>query len=458
MKIIVCGLGQVGSGIVRYLASGDADIIGIDLDPENVKRVTDNYDVRGIVGNCAQPNVLENASAGDADILITVTQFDEVNILTCEIANTLFGTPMKIARVRDDSYRHARWSQLFESGDLAIDMVISPEYEVAKSLGRLIEIPGVFDMVPLHEEKLRLLGVICTENTPLIHTPLRQIGELFKDLNISIIAVFRDKTAFIPDSQAQLLPGDKVYFLVETKKLQRALYAFGFEDQQLKKLIIVGGGKIGLNLAQNLKQTKPSLPFMIVDRNREHAYKIVEQLQDKIVLHGDILEHGFFKELNVRGDETFLALTNSSETNILASLLAKHHGCRRTISLVTTQNFDPLMGGLGIDAIIHPHLVTISSILGKIRRGKIQAAHSLHEEFGEVFEAQVMESSKLIGIPMGDLNLPEGLIIASIIRGTLVEFPTKKFVLEPHDRLVLFSLKSKVKKAEKLLSVGLDYF
>ncbi|MDP1724944.1 MAG: Trk system potassium transporter TrkA [Alphaproteobacteria bacterium] len=458
MKIIVCGGGQVGYGIVRYLASGDADIVLIDTDATQIKRATDRLDVKGIVGNAALPNILEEAGAKDADILIAVTQFDEVNLIACQIGGTLFGIPTKIARIRDQNYRSPKWAELFEQHYLTVDKVISPEAEIANILLQLSQISGIFDYIPITEPKVKLLGVICTDDTPIIHTPLRQLGELFPYLNFNIIAIFRDKEAFIPKGKDQLLPDDKVYFLVETDKVQRALSAFGYEETHSKRLIISGGGKIGLSLAKQLKQDLPKLSFTMVEKKREIALQIVEELQDKIVLFGDILEPDFFKELNLDGDETFMALTNSNETNILASSLAKYHGCKRTISLVTSQNYDPIIRPLSIDAVVQPNLVTISSILKHVRRGKIQAVHSLREEFGEIIEAHLLETSRLIGPPFSEIQLPKGIMIACIIRENKVIFPNDRTILESNDYLIVIAEKAQIKKAEKLFTVGLDYF
>lgn len=458
MKIIVCGGGQVGYGIVRYLASGDADIVLIDTNPLHLKRSTDRLDVRGVLGNAALPNVLEEAGAKDADILIAVTQYDEVNLLSCQIGANLFGIPTKIARVRDQNYRSSKWKELFEEKYLCVDRIISPEDEVAKILLEIARTSGVFDYIPLSEPKLRLLGVMCTEYTPLINTPLRQIGELFPYLNLSIVGVFRGKDAFIPKGKDQLLEGDRVYFLVETDKVQRALSAFGYEENYSNRLILSGAGKIGLSLARLLKEKASHIAYLVSEKNRETAIQVAEALQDKIVLLGDILDPDFFKEFGIRGDETFIALTNSNETNILSASLAKHYGCRRSISLVSTQNYDPLIGPLNIDAIVQPNLVTISSILTHVRRGKIQAVHSLREEFGEIIEAHLLETSRLLGIPLGDIDLPRGIMIAAVIRGTLVIFPNDRTILELHDRVILVAEKHQIKKAEQLFTVGFGFF
>lgn len=458
MKIIVCGGGQVGYGIVRYLASGDADIVLIDTDANQIKRATDRLDVKGILGNAALPNVLEEAGAKDADILIAVTQFDEVNLIACQIGATLFGVPTKIARIRDQNYRSPKWADLFDQHHLCVDKIISPEAEIANILLQLSQISGIFDYIPITDPKVKLLGVLCTEDTPIIHTPLRQLGELFPYLNFNIVAVFRDKEGFIPRGKDQLQPDDKVYFLVETDKVQRALSAFGYEEKHSKRLIISGGGKVGLSLAKQLKQDLPKLSFTMIEKNREIALQIVEELQDKIVLFGNTLEPDFFKELNLSGDETFMALTNSNETNILSSSLAKYHGCKRTISLVTTQNYDPIIRSLSIDAVVQPNLVTISSILKHVRRGKIQAVHSLREEFGEIIEADLLETSRLIGPPFSEIELPKGIMIACIIRGKLVIFPNDRTILESKDHLIVIAEKAQIKKAEKMFTIGPDLF
>lgn len=458
MKIIICGAGQVGFGIARYLSNGDSDIVVIDKDPELIKRITEVLDVQGIAGLATQPNVLSQAGAHDADLILAVTRYDEVNMITCQVAHSIFNIPTKIARIRNQYYLDDSYENFFSRDHMPIDEIITPEVEVARTLMSFNDTPGVFDLVLLKEQRVKLVGVLCTEDCPLVRTPLRQLGELFPDLNIMVVAIFRDGHPILPNANEQMLPEDEVYFLVETSKLSRAMMAFGHEEPPSKRLIIAGGGMVGLTLGRLMAEANPQSNFTIIEKDRSVAHHIAETLQNRVILHADILESDIFKEVNIKGNETFLAVTNNSETNILASLLAKRQGVARAITLITSKNFETLIGPLGIDAVINPHIITISSILRHIRQGKITAVHTLRENYGEVIEASIGSSSMLIDVPLHEIRLPYGMMVISIIRGDEVIIPFGNIVIKNGDNVIFFAAQSVLKKAEQLLSVGLDYF
>jgi trk/ktr system potassium uptake protein len=458
MKIIICGAGQVGFGIARYLSSGDSDIVVIDKNPDLINRITDVLDVQGITGLATQPNILAQAGANDADLILAVTRYDEVNMITCQVAHSIFNIPTKIARIRNQNYLDSSYANFFSRNHMPIDEIITPEVEVARSLMSFIDTPGVFDLVSLKEHRVKLVGVICGEKCPLLHTPLRQIGELFNDLNIMVVAIFRQGQPILPNANEQMLPDDEVYFLVETVKLNRAMMAFGHEELPSKRLIIAGGGMVGRTLGRLLCDKNSSEKFTIIEKDRAIAHKIAEEMQNKIILNANILESDIFEEINIKGNESFLAVTNNSETNILASLLAKRHGVARTITLITSKNFETLIAPLGIDAVINPHTITISSILRHIRQGKINAVHTLRENYGEIIEASITSNSMLVDIPLNEIKLPYGMMVISIIRGEEVIIPFGNVVIKNGDNVIFFAAQSVLKKAEQLLSVGLDYF
>jgi trk system potassium uptake protein TrkA len=459
MKVIICGAGQVGFNIARYLAVEGNDVVVIDQRPELISKISDTLDVQAILGHASHPNVLEQAGAADADMLIAVTAADEVNMVACQIADALFNIPTKIARVRHQSYLQPMWAnRLFSPEHMPIDVIISPEIAVAQAIMRRLQVPGAIDVIPLANDQVRLIGARCTEDTPLVNTPLRQLTVLFPDLNIVIIGIVRQDRAIVPTAEDQMLPGDEVYFVVDVKHVDRAMAAFGHEEEEARRIVIFGGGSIGLFLAQEIEANSPGLTVRIIEYDRERAEYVAKTLDRAVVLHGDALDSELLDEANVGAAETVVAVTNDDETNILASLLAKRYGAKRVMTLVNKTTYTPLMGTLGVDVVISPRGITVSNILQHVRRGRIHAVHSLHEGFGELIEADALETSPLVGKPLKEVKLPSGILLGAVVRDGQVISPRGNTVVKANDRVVLFATAEAVKKVEKMFSVRLEYF
>ncbi|OAN43920.1 potassium transporter TrkA [Paramagnetospirillum marisnigri] len=458
MKVIVCGAGQVGFNIAHYLAGENNDVTVIDQRPDLIRKVSDTLDVQVVQGFASHPSVLEQAGAGDADMLIAVTAADEVNMIACQVAHSLFNVPTKIARVRSQSYLQPIWANLFSREHLPIDVVISPEIEVARAITRRLQVPGALDVIPLAGGKVSLIGVRCTEDCPLIHTPLRQLTVLFPDLAIVIIGIVRDGKALVPTGEDQMREGDEVYFVVDTSHVDRALGAFGREDKEARRIVIFGGGNIGLFLAQQLEEAHPGTSIKVIEANKERAEFIARTLNRTVVLNGDVLDPEILEEASVAAAEAVVTVTNDDETNILAGLLAKRYGCRRTLTLINKGTYNALVGPLGIDVVISPRAITVSNILQHVRRGRIHAVHSLHEGFGELIEADALETSNLVGKPLRDVKLPVGVLIGAIVHNGQVISPRGSTVIQAGDRVILFATAEAVKKVEKMFSVRLEYF
>lgn len=458
MKVIVCGAGQVGSNIARYLASEGNNVTVIDQSAELIQKISDTLEVQAMVGFASHPNVLEAAGAADADMIIAVTLADEVNMVACQVAHSLFNVPTKIARVRHQSYLQPIWADLFSREHLPIDVIISPEIEVARAVARRLQVPGAFDMIPLADGRVRVIGVVCGQNCPIINTPLRQLTGLFPDLNIEIIAIVRNDKPIIPSGDDQMLAGDEVYFVCDTNHVTRAMAAFGHEEPEARRVIILGGGNIGLCLAEEIEEKHPGVSARIVEVDRRRAQLVAQRLNRTMVLHGDGLDPDILEEANVRATETVVAVTNSDEGNILASLLAKRYGCQRAITLINKTTFQPLVHPLGIDAVVSPRSITVSSILQHVRRGRIKSVHSLREGFAEVIEAEALETSTLINMPLKDIRMPAGVIVGAIVRGADVIIPRPSTVIKPHDRVIILAEVGQVKKVEKMFAVRLEFF
>jgi trk system potassium uptake protein TrkA len=458
MKVIVCGAGQVGFSIARHLALENNDVIVIDQSPELIRRIGDTLDVQGIVGHASRPDVLEQAGAGDADMIIAVTLADEVNMVACQVAHSLFDVPSKIARVRHQSYRNPIWANLFAREHMPIDVIISPEIEVARAITRRLQVPGSFETIPLADDMVKLLGVRITETCPIVNTPLRQLTQLFPDLNIVVVGIMRDEKPIVPTGEDQMLAGDEVYFVVDSSQVLRAMAAFGHEEPEARRLLILGGGNVGLLLAQNIESGHERVNAKIIESNVERAETVAGQLNRTIVLQGDVLDPDILEEANVSATETVIAVTNDDETNILSSLLAKRYGSSRAITLINKTNYEPLVASLGIDVIVSPRNITVSTILQHIRRGRIHSVHTLREGFGELIEAEALETSSLVGPPLREVKLPQGVLLGAIVRNGTVICPRGSTVVEPKDRVVLFAATEAVRKVEQMFSVRLEYF
>jgi len=458
MKVIVCGAGQVGSNIARHLAAENNEVTIIDQSPELIQKISDTLDVKAMVGHASHPDVLERAGAADVDMIVAATFHDEVNMVACQVAHSLFNVPMKVARIRQQNYMSPHWANLFSRDHLPIDVIISPELEVARAVSRRLKAPGASEMIPLAEGRIRLIGVRVGEDCPIINTPLRQLTALFPDLNINVVGIVRGEHQFVPHGDDQMLPRDEVFFVADTDHAARAMAAFGHEELEAHRIIIVGGGHIGLCLAQAIEADLTGISARIVERDRARSEYIAQVLDRTMVLHGDALDPEILEEANVRSAETVISVTEDDETNILVSLLAKRYGCRRTIALINKSTYAPLINPLDIDVVVNPRAITVSQILQHVRRGRIRAVHSIGDGFGEVLEIEALETSGIVGKPIRDLGMPAGSIVGAILRGEKVIIPRGGGSIRAQDRVVVFSMESVVKKVEKLFAVRLEYF
>jgi len=458
MNIIICGAGQVGFNIARHLSLESNDVTVVDDSPEQVRRVNDNLDAQGLVGHASRPDVLEKAGAQDADMLIAVTNMDEINMVACQVAHSLFDVPLKIARVRHQSYLDPAWANLFSREHMPIDVIISPELEVARAVARRLRVPGAFEMIPLVDDKVRLVGVHCDTECPLLNTPLKQLAQLFPELNLVIVGLLRNERPLEPGGDDQMKIGDRVYFVVDSEQITRAMAAFGHEEPEAKRVLICGGGNIALLLAQQIEREHPWVNAKIIEAEAERAAVVASMLSRTVVLHGDVLDPEILEEANVAAVDTVVAVTDDDEANILASLLGKRYGGRRAITLLNKATYEPLITSLGIDVVVSPRNITVSTILQHVRRGRIHSVHTLREGFGELIEAEALETSSLVGTPLREINLPSGVMVGAVVRNGQVISPRGNTVVQANDRVVLFATSDAIRKVEKLFSVRLEYF
>ncbi|MCR9255977.1 MAG: Trk system potassium transporter TrkA [Alphaproteobacteria bacterium] len=458
MQVIVCGAGQVGSNIARYLATEGNDVTVIDQRADLIRKLSEQLDVRGLVGHASHPDVLEAAGAQDADLIVAVTYADEVNMVACQVAHSLFDVPTKIARVRAQAYLQTEWSSLFSRDHMPIDHIISPEIEVAKHIHLQLQVPGAFDMLQMADGLVRVVGVRCSDDCPITDTPLDQLETMFPELHLTVFAIIRNDKPIVPKSEDRLLAGDEVFFITETSQLARCMAAFGHQEREARRIVIAGGGNIGSSLAALITKHQPSVSVKILEYNAEKAREVAGMLDRVTVLNGDALDPEVLEEANVPEAETFVAVSNDDEVNLIASLLAKRNGCERAVALINNQNYGGLVTNLGIDAVVDPRAITVSTILQHVRRGRVRAVHSLREGLGEVIEAEALETAQIVGKPLKDIKLPTGILIGAVIRGQSVLTPRGETVIQDKDRVILFAASGMSKKVEKAFAVRLEYF
>lgn len=458
MRVIICGAGQVGYGIAEKLAAEKNDVSVIDTSAELIRAVRDTLDVRGYVGHGSHPEVLEAAGAQQADMLIAVTLHDEVNIVACEVAHALFNVPTRIARIRAQSYLQPHYMDLFSRQNVPIDVIISPELEVGEMVMRRIALPGATDVVSFADGKVAMLAIECMEDCPVINTPLSQLTELFPDLNATVTGVSRNGRLFVPHSVDQLAAGDLAYVVAAKDHVRRTLGLFGHEEQEATRIVIAGGGNIGLYVARTIEARKGRTRVKIIEAGRERAVAIADELRRTVVLHGSALDQKLLMEADIAEADLMIALTNDDQVNILSSVMAKRLGCKSNLVLLNNPTYHDFTGMLGIDAHVNPRSVTISRILQHVRRGRIRAVHSVQQGSAEIIEAEALETSPLVGPPLRELDLPEGMRFGAIFRDGTVLKPDGSMRIRPKDRVIIFALAATVKQVEQMFRVSLEFF
>ncbi|NOX72228.1 MAG: Trk system potassium transporter TrkA [Alphaproteobacteria bacterium] len=458
MKVIICGAGQVGWQIARHLSSEKNDVTVVDNNPELVRRATDSLDVAGITGFASYPDILERAGARDADMIIAATYSDEVNMVICQVAHSIFSVPKKVARLRAQSYLDAIYSDLYRRAHMPIDVVISPEREVAEAALQRLQAPATFDTELFLEGKAQLIGVILEDTCAVLDTPLRQLTELFSTLRAVVVAVRRKGVLFAPEPGDQLFAGDQVYIFTHTEDLGRTLEIFGKSAKKRERVIIIGGGNVGLAVAKSLEERTDRIRAKVIEKSRKVAEQAADVLERTIVLFGDGLDLDLLAEANIDKADAVLAVTDDDKTNLLAAARAKAAGCPMAIALVNDPTLTSLMGPLNIDAFINPRATTVSSILRHIRHGRVRIVYSIGDAEAEVIEAQVMASSPITNQRIRDIAFPEGVLVGAIKKGNEVIKPTAETKIEEGDVIVLFCMAQDVPEVERLLQVGIDFF
>ena len=461
MNIIICGAGRVGFTIAKLLSDQGHSITVIDQSSEDIQKINDILDVKAIVGKGTYPSILEKANASEADMIIAVTRNDEINMLICQIAYSIFNIQKKIARIRSQDYLNPKFTRVYNKENLPIDVIISPEIEIAKSLQRKLEAPGALDSVPFSENNIRLLEILVKKNCKLIGLKLNELTKKFPDLDANIVAIIRDDKTFIPKKNDKIECDDKVYVIINSSQMAETLNAFGHEEKISKKLLIIGGGNIGFNLAKNLEESKESVRVKIVEKNKERAEYLANNINNTIVINGDGLDEEALEEANLGEAETVLALTNDDEDNLMVSVLVekfakdqKDIDDKRTMALINKPNYSLLQSSLKIDDIIDPRMNTVSSILKHIHKGSIENAYTISNGEYEVIEAEIIETSELINKEIKNSDLPEEIRIGAILRDKKVIIPRSDFIFQKNDKVVFIAKNDTIPIVENIFRLS----
>jgi len=455
MYIIICGAGRVGFTIAKLLSEQNHSITVIDQSSDDIKKINDTLDVKGIVGKASFPSVLEKADAHSADMIIAVTKEDETNMLICQIAYSVFKIQKKIARIRSQDYLDPKFSTLYNKENLPIDVIISPEIEIAKSLQRKLEAPGALDNVIFAQNKIRLLEILITNLCSLIDIPLNELTKKFPKLEANILGVIRDEKFLILKKNDVMKKDDKAYVIINSDQMQLTLTAFGHEEKIAKNILIIGGGNIGFNLAKNIENSFDSVRLKIIEKNKERAEFIANELNDTIIINGNGLDEDVLSETNIEEIETVLALTNDDEDNLMVSVLVeKFSKDKRTMALINKPNYSLLQSSLKIDDLIDPRMNTVSSILKHVHKGTIETAYSILNGEYEVIEAEIIETSELINKELKNSNLPEEIRIGAILRGKNIIIPRSNFVFLKEDIVVFLAKRDQLQLVENMFRIS----
>lgn len=458
MKIIICGAGQVGGQIALRLSEEGHSVTVIDVDPDLVRKVTDRLDVSGVVGHAAHPEVQERAGAQDADMLIAATQVDEVNMIACQVAHSEFNVPQKIARIRAKSFLETRWSDLFRRDHMPIDVIISPETEVARVAVSRLRKPSAFDLSTFLDGAVSIVAISLPADCAVLNTPLRQLTELFSTLSAQVLAVRRDGKLHTADPDDQLAAGDRVHVLSTAADLDRTISIFVGERKPVRNVVLIGAGNVGLEVAQMLEATAPEIRVRMIERDRRRAEHAADRLNTAVVLHGDGLAPDILDEARVGQAEAVITLTDDDRVNLLSAALCKQAGCGLTIALAKDTALANLAGRIGVDLTLNPRTTTVSTILRHVRRGRVRAVHVVGDGEAEVLEAQILSSSPIAGKRLRDAGFPDGTVVGAVLSGGVVKLPQGDLVLNADDRVVVFALSRRVREIEELFRVSVDFF
>ena len=457
MKIIILGAGQVGGTLAEHMANEQNDITVVDTDGDKLRALQDKIDIGTVAGEASHPSTLFKAGAEDADMIIAVTNSDEINMMACQVAHTLYNTPTKISRVRSPSYLRYQ-EQLFGAANIPVDVIIGPEQLVTKNIRQLIANPGALQVLDFAEGKVQLVAVKAIYGGPIVGHEIQDLRKHMPKTDTRVAAIFRQDRPITPLGSTVIEAGDEVFFIAAKENIRTVMAELRKVDKPYKRVMIAGGGNIGATLAQTIEdqyQTK------IIELSYKRCRVLSERLKHSLVLHGSASEPALLAGENIESTDVFCALTNNDESNIMMSMLAKRMGAKKVITLITNPAYADLVGD-EIDISISPQQITIGSLLAHIRRGDISTAHPLRRGAAEAIEVIAhgdAYSSKVVGRRLDEIGLPENVTIGAIVRNDEVLIAHSHVVVETDDHVIIFLVdRGKISAVEKLFAVGFGFF
>jgi len=458
MKIIILGAGQVGGNLAQNLAREASDITVVDIDGDRLRELQDRLDIRTVKGHGSHPEVLRQAGAEDADMLIAVTNSDEVNMMACQVGHTVYHTPTKIARVRATGY--LSHEEIFRNDAMPVDFLVNPEQIVTADMKQLIDHPGALQVMDFAAGQVKLVAIKAYYGGPLVDQELRTLRQHMPSIDTRVAAIFRQNQPIIPEGSTVIEPDDEVFFIAASADIQAVMSEMRRTERPYKRIVIAGGGHIGAGLARSLEHR---YGVRIIEQNRQRCYELSETLDRAIVLAGDASDSNLLLEENIEETDVFCSVTDDDEVNIMSCMLAKNLGARKVIALVNKPAYVNLIQRSDdIDIAISPQQATLGSILTHIRVGDVVKVHTLRTGAAEAIEAIAHgdeESSNVIGLAIEDINLPEGTTIGAIVRDDKVIIAHDDVVVEPDDHIILFLVdKKRIPEVEKLFQAPFSFF
>ncbi|MBQ2811427.1 MAG: Trk system potassium transporter TrkA [Alphaproteobacteria bacterium] len=450
MKIIVGGAGSVGRSIIGYLSRGSNDIVVVDTNQDKLNEISREFDIQPVLGSISHPDIQEKIGAETADILIAATSNDEVNLVACQVAYSLFNVPKRIARIDSSYFLNPMWNTLYNEKSLPIDLVISPDNEIAEAILRVIDIAGTKEVYPLADDKIYVISFKCNNNCQLYNFTIEDIYENFKDKKFHILQILRNGQNFYPKTDEVLKCNDEIYMLAYKKDIVSLLHDFGIEQKINENVVIFGGNAIAQDLAQKLEDNDNILSCKIITNNAKSASRLAEILDKTVVIQGEMMSDVILKDAGIDSADITVAVTEQDKDNLLVSLLAHHNHICSTVSLVNSRAYDSLIDNIGDNIIIDRSAVTISKILQDIRKTGLTNAYSLGRGFGELWEIKLKEDQPVTGKKISDLNMPERCKIAAILRNDEIILKYDDITLSEGDILILFVNPLGIKKMEQI--------
>jgi len=452
MKVIIIGAGEVGFNIAQRLSVENHDVVVIETDPNKIRQIQNVIDVQAILGSGTSPSVLHEAGIKESDIIVAATDSDEANLIACFYAQHLTDYITKIARIKNPDYMKHR--EIFRQDFLNIDLIINPKSEMVASMLRLMEVPWASEVIDFVDGRIKLIGVTIKDDSPLVGQRLSSFNDYERGILVGVIV--RGDQVIIPSGQDTIQPNDLVYYVTQREQIPNVFRLLSLKEEELSRVIIVGGGETGLALATSLDST--NINTKIIEKDSQRCLELAEKLEKVVVLNGDGTDREFLMEENVADVDIMAVMTGDEENNVLISLLGKALGAKKTVTKIGKLSYIPLVSAIGIDTVVSPRLSAIRTILQYIRKGKVICVAPLKGEGAEAIEFEALETSDIVNIPLSRVKFPKGAIVGAIVRGEEIIIPRGHNMIKPHDHLIIFALKEAIPKLEKLFTVKLEYF